>query len=605
MATVDDAVRLVRQAVIQDSKRNYVEAARCYKDAISCFYELGKRRENGRIAEFINNRLQQYQQRLRVIERHLLNQTDLTKLIRDLEVGGIGDDSSLSSSSTTTRQLYKNPLLVSALDSLRRGRKADERRNYQLALSCYQNGLSKLLDLVNAGSLTPRQEEKARAKWLMYQDRVATIQSNLETGDRVRDRSVDVSNLSLSSACDSPVPYTDTDTCLEMQEVQSCCSRLGSHQSLNQSYEAPTTTERRTDGHTEEERSLDKTHETLRASLPQLYHSNLFNQGVGRSTHSLYPNCEIRRPPTSMSEWSEPRPVPLANLSKEMSLSVDSCCSRPSSPQLTADRSIGDSLYFVPPSRRSKENLCSSIEKLGSEEYSEDTVDTLESELVNLSADDDKIDDASSDSGYSDPSPDGRDNKSPESNADRKSPFSERGSPDSGSATELTGADLKLSRAAFSPEPETHYVVPNVIIQNNQLEGAFSTNSINKVGGSKSSLKPAASRSSLAEAMSSSVFPRSFSRQRSVFQNPEKDILTGAASRDNIAVLGGGGGSKDVVTARDTVDTAPLLQNREVYGVRREAETAIPRRAEARRRDEEQRDGCFYLVAALDFCWCL
>ena len=49
-------------------------------------------------------------------------------------------------------------------------------------------------------------------------------------------------------------------------------------------------------------------------------------------------------------------------------------------------------------------------------------------------------------------------------------------------------------------------------------------------------------------------------RQRSVFQNPEKDILTGAASRDNIAVLGGGGGSKDVVTARDTVDTAPLLQ---------------------------------------------
>ena len=60
--------------------------------------------------------------------------------------------------------------------------------------------------------------------------------------------------------------------------MQSCCSRLGSHQSLNQSYEAPTTTERRTDGHTEEERSLDKTHETLRASLPQLYHSNLFNQ---------------------------------------------------------------------------------------------------------------------------------------------------------------------------------------------------------------------------------------------------------------------------------------------------------------------------------------
>ena len=39
-ASVDQAVRLVRQAVLQDSKRNYGEAARCYRDAIVTFKEL-------------------------------------------------------------------------------------------------------------------------------------------------------------------------------------------------------------------------------------------------------------------------------------------------------------------------------------------------------------------------------------------------------------------------------------------------------------------------------------------------------------------------------------------------------------------------------------
>ena len=124
-----------------------------------------------------------------------------------------------------------------------------------------------------------------------------------------------------------------------------------------------------------------------------------------------------------------------------------------------------------------------------------------------------QIDDASSDSGYSDPSPDGRDGKSPESLTDRKSPFSDRNTPDS---------DRK------SPESDMielgTYVVPNVIIQNNNLQTAStnsinnlhtaSTNSINKAGAVKSFMKKAASKSSLHESLSSSVFPRSFSRYK-------------------------------------------------------------------------------------------
>ena len=42
--SVEQAVRLVRQAVLQDSQRNYGEAARCYREAINTFRELAKER---------------------------------------------------------------------------------------------------------------------------------------------------------------------------------------------------------------------------------------------------------------------------------------------------------------------------------------------------------------------------------------------------------------------------------------------------------------------------------------------------------------------------------------------------------------------------------
>ena len=43
-SSVEQAVRLVRQAVLQDSQRNYGEAARCYREAINTFRELENQR---------------------------------------------------------------------------------------------------------------------------------------------------------------------------------------------------------------------------------------------------------------------------------------------------------------------------------------------------------------------------------------------------------------------------------------------------------------------------------------------------------------------------------------------------------------------------------
>ena len=163
----------------------------------------------------------------------------------------------------------------------------------------------------------------------------------------------------------------------------------------------------------------------------------------------------------------------------------------------------------------------------------------------------DSRDDAESDSGYSDPSPDGRDVKSPES-SDRKSPFS----------------DLEEEK-----EEEAHVrseVIPNVIIQNESRE-------------------PTAAQQ---------TFRRNFGREVSIFQNPGKDILISQVSRDNLAVL-----SQDSIDAPLIHPAAPIIVKPEVYG-RPPVREVIPNRATARR-EHEQRDGCFYVVAALDFCWCL
>ena len=115
----------------------------------------------------------------------------------------------------------------------------------------------------------------------------------------------------------------------------------------------------------------------------------------------------------------------------------------------------------------------------------------------------------------------------------------------------------------------------------------------------------------------------SMERQRSIFQNPEKDILISQSSRDNLAVL-----SADELDSTDpaaaalgkermrrvprnaTAATATrprTMADVEVYSKYLGRHDPIPSRALAsRRRDDSiKKDGCFYLAAALDFCWCL
>jgi len=566
MTSVDQAVRLVRQAVIQDSKRNYPEAARCYREAIATFHELKKSRSSSkRLQDLLAAKLVQYEERLKILDEHLLSKTDLTKFFKDLETCHFDD--CRSSISSDSKQLYKNPLLVKALDLIRRGRKEDEKRNFTVALACYESGLASLLDILNRGILTERQTESARVKCLLYHDRAEVIRGHLERGGKISGRIYQSQEDSLDSDCDSPVPRTETEEMLQMDEVHSCSSRLGSNQSLNDTFDnrhvsmhslhMPLGSRKHT-SRSSSTNSLNKTHEIIEGPL----HSQRMKSKL--SVHSLYPMCEIKQSSSVLSiksglnERNVSTPcVPLASMTKELSLSDLSIHSNKSVGNLSSD------------SRKMSRSTMSNMEKIMVLEESTD--DTFDPELMGLKdpCDDNKSE--GSDSGYSDPSPDGtiRDSKSPGSDdtTDRKSPFS----------------DISEEIGEF-PDKLSSEVIPNIIVVNESKQLSENSPSLR----------------------------RQYGRQHSRFQNPNKDILISQMSQDNLAVF-----DQDFVDAPKkaeprvstpknevTFAAVPEVYARRTSGHREH----IPSRATARQPRGEHEDmnkGCYYLMAALDFCWCL
>ena len=78
MACVDTAVSVVRQAVLQDERRNYGEAARCYREAIDMFRRVvSTRASSPRLKDLVSSQLAQYESRLAAIARPLLAQLDV------------------------------------------------------------------------------------------------------------------------------------------------------------------------------------------------------------------------------------------------------------------------------------------------------------------------------------------------------------------------------------------------------------------------------------------------------------------------------------------------------------------------------------------------
>lgn len=260
------------------------------------------------------------------------------------------------------------------------------------------------------------------------------------------------------------------------------------------------------------------------------------------STHSLYPMCEIKRSPSVLSEARGS--VPLADMNREMNISSLSILSNGERDRDESEEHIDHSEQII---------------VLGDD-------NDVSYELIKLKGKDEE-DDEGSDSGYSGRSPDGtiRDSKSPSSEVDatdRKSSFSD----------DVSEEELVEEEAVKVP------LVPEIIVV--------------KEGGEQQQGVP------------EEEIPRqAMLRQRSRFQTPGKEILQSQESQDALAVV-----------REEEADGLPRARVRlpetrvvaeEMYGRPMVRGERIPVRAEAQGEHGEMNMGCYYLMAALDFCWCL
>jgi hypothetical protein len=92
---------------------------------------------------------------------------------------------------------------------------------------------------------------------------------------------------------------------------------------------------------------------------------------------------------------------------------------------------------------------------------------------------------------------------------------------------------------------------------------------------------------------------RQLGRQQNRFQTKGQGALQSQQSQDGVAVV-----AEEQVDCQARVAVASLAPEVEVYGRPAVREGRVAVRAEAREGGQEHM-GCYYLMAALDFCWCL
>lgn len=278
MATLELAIHLVKQAIDQDSNKNYEEAARCYREALVNFETVAKARGVSKgVRHAINIKCQQYSERLRKLDQYLLGQADLSKLFKDVvsfheqneaevvktpEKKAISKDSIHShDSASSCGSIRDRPLFKQGMAAIERGKRKDQRRQYMEALHNYEDGMALLLDAAASDEGT---SEPLRFKCLLVHERIENIRNHLESGAPIVDRkdSLETIEYSLSdcgSETVSPEPLYEEDKALLMEEVHS------------------------------------------------------------GSRHSLYPQCEIKT--------KEEQVIPLADLNGELKLSLASLAS--------------------------------------------------------------------------------------------------------------------------------------------------------------------------------------------------------------------------------------------------------------------------------------
>merc|ERR1712004_895902 len=226
-ASIEIAIELVKQAIDQDKKKNYNEAARCYRESLILFKGVQKTKGITKgVQQAIELKCNQYEERLKKLDKWILANSDLTHIFKDAVDFHKRPESQISDnsiSSETWKDLKHNQLFRQGILAMERGKKRDQAGAYIEALLYYEDGMRLLMEAANQADHNEEDNiELLKFKCLLIHGRIEMIRQHLDCGRPLNP--IDDS-LSLDS---TPEPNEDEEIVLRSAE-------LGSIHSLNHS----------------------------------------------------------------------------------------------------------------------------------------------------------------------------------------------------------------------------------------------------------------------------------------------------------------------------------------------------------------------------------
>ena len=188
---VEIAINLVKQAIDQDKKKNYEEAARCYREALITFKTVSQSdRISKGVRQQINFKCSQYEDRLKKLDKYLLANADLSQLFKDVVKHHKRPDSQNSESdgsinSENWKGLKNCILYRQGIEAIEKAKKRDKKGLYEEALQFYEDGTILLLDAAESNQDDPNADENnehLRFKCLLIHERIEMIRNHLDGG---------------------------------------------------------------------------------------------------------------------------------------------------------------------------------------------------------------------------------------------------------------------------------------------------------------------------------------------------------------------------------------------------------------------------------------
>lgn len=230
MQSIEIAVSLVKQAIDQDRRKNYPEAARCYREALNLFDNASKSKGlNKSVKQAIAVKCNQYENRLGKLEKFLFESKDLTHtLFKDVveyqyhnkRPDSQSSFSDESISSENWKGLKNCSLFRQGIQQIERGKKKDQREDYSQALDFYENGMMLLIRATesNIEEETPENTEHLRFKCLLIHERIEELKNHLDLGrsikpinDSLNTIEYSLGHQNVSSQANSPEPDTENE----------------------------------------------------------------------------------------------------------------------------------------------------------------------------------------------------------------------------------------------------------------------------------------------------------------------------------------------------------------------------------------------------------